>query len=1096
MRRSLLVSTLLLLFCCFTALAQDKKVVSGTVKDDKGAPVPGVTVVEKGTKNGIQTAPDGTFKLSVGPNATLIISYVGYAKQEIAVAGQSTINTTLAVDNKGLNEVVVTAMGIKREARALGYSVSTVNAKDLTQSGSPSFSSALYGKAAGVKVVAAPGGASSGVAIQVRGVSSVSLNTQPLYVVDGVPIRNFADPTKSSFNTTNNRIDGNGALDINPEDIETLTVLKGASASALYGSEATNGVIVITTKKGIKGRGLGVDMNYSYTAENLQNSPDYQTEFGPGYEAQTNVANGATAEGWIADSDGTLRPYYRAYGQFGPKYDGRTVRYWDGSTKTYSAQKNNYRSFFQTGYNSMFNVAVSNSSDIATYRFSYSRNDYKAILPGSNLNKNNFNLNATLRLHKKVTLDIVSTFNNNFTHNRPQSMTNLFSSYDGFFSRMDDMDAYKTRYQTSHGYKYVRYNESTYDQDEKFRYNIRAYNLLDYLYTQLRNSYDENQNRFINSATLTYSILDNLKFRGRIGNDFTNWKAENKEHNQVPTYAGTSGKYGVEQRTNSLLYGDAMLTYNPKIGKNFDLGVSGGFTGRKQNFQYGYNYTTVGLGTENWFSLTNSAGTLGSESARGEQIDIAGFGIVNLSYKGWLYLEGTGRTEKTSTLPKGANSYTYPSVNAGFVFSDVFKMPTWFNYGKLRTSYGLTGNHPTMYMSPIAFTQYGITIDGNYIAYQQPNASTFGNEGLRSEQKREFEFGLETRILDGKVGVDLTYYNNKIKDQILTATTPMTAGAGAQIVNAGDLSNYGFEGAINATPIQNKNFRWNTRFNFAINRNKLTRLAPIFPNITNDLEGGYVIARSEVGDPLGNLYVHPHNTDANGNYIVDKDAGIYTYNTDKYIYAGNVMPKIVGGFSNTFTYKAFSVDVTLDYRFGGKLVSIPSYYAVGAGMFKSTLQYRDAARGGLPYAVVSDKDGNYAPVAAGQPGDRQNGVILEGVTDEAGTKNSKIIDAGTYYRNQFGWHSGDYTAAIFNNNYIKVREVSATYTMPKKIVDKLHFQGLQVSLVARNLFYIHKSLPYGLDPESATGSSWLDQGQDKGALAPTRSFGASLRARF
>lgn len=1096
MRRSLLVSTLLLLFCCFTALAQDKKVVSGTVKDDKGTPVPGVTVVEKGTRNGIQTAPDGSFKLSVGPNATLVISYVGYATQEIAVAGQSTINPTLTIDNKGLNEVVVTAMGIKRQARALGYAVSTVSAKEITQSGSPSFSSALYGKAAGVKVVAAPGGASSGVAIQVRGVSSVSLSTQPLYVVDGVPIRNFSDPTKSSFNTTNNRIDGNGALDINPEDIETLTVLKGASASALYGSEATNGVIVITTKKGAKGRGLGVDLNYIYTAEQLQNQPDYQNEYGPGYDEQNNVASGASAEGWITNADGTQRPFYRAYGQFGPKFDGRTVKYWDGSTKTYSARKNNYREFFQTGYNSMFNAAISNSSENANYRFSYSRNDYKSIVPGSDLNKNNFNLNATLRLHKKVTVDIISTFNNNYTHNRPQSMTNVFSSYTGFFSRMDDMDVYKTKYQTRDGYKYVLYNNSAYAQDEKFLYNMRATNLLDYLYTQLRDSYNENQNRFINSVTVNYSILDNLKLRGRIGNDFTGWKAENKEHNQTPAYVRTTGKYGVEQRTNSLLYGDALLTYNPKLGKDFDLGITGGFTGRKQNFQYNNSTTTIGLGTENWFSLNNSAGTLFTESARGEQIDIAGFGIVNLSYKGWLYLEGTGRSERTSTLIKGQNSYTYPSVNAGFVFSDVFKLPSWWNYGKLRASYGLTGNHPTMYMAPVAFTQYGVSLNGSYVVYQQPSAGQFGNDDLKTEQKREIEFGLETRIIDGKVGIDLSYYNNKIKDQILVATTPMTTGAGSKLVNAGDLSNYGFEGAINATPIQNKNFRWATRLNFAINRNKLTRLAKIFPNITNDLEGGYVIARSEVGDPLGNLYVHPHQTDANGNYKVDPSTGTYLYNTDKYIAAGNVMPKVVGGFSNTFSYKAFSMDVTLDYRFGGKLVSIPSYYAVGAGMFKSTLKYRDAAHGGMPYTVISDADANYAPVAAGATGDRNNGLILNGVTDDNGTKNTKIITAGIYYMNEFGWHTGDYSQAIFDNSYIKVREVSFTYSMPKKIVDKLHFQGLQVSLIGRNLFYLYKSLPYGLDPESALGSSWLDQGQDKGGLAPTRSLGASIRARF
>ncbi|WP_343690238.1 SusC/RagA family TonB-linked outer membrane protein [Chitinophaga sp.] len=1096
MRRSLLVSTLLLLFCCFTALAQNKKVVSGTVKDDKGTAIPGVTILEKGTKNGTMTGPDGSFKISVAPEGTLVVSFIGYTTQEIPVNGQSSVNVSLATDNKGLSEVVVTAMGIKRQARSLGYAVSTVSAKEISQTGSPNFAAALYGKAAGVKVNAAPGGASSGVSIQVRGVTSVSNNTQPLYVVDGIPIRNMADPTRKDFNTTNNRIDGNGALDINPEDIETLTVLKGASASALYGSEATNGVVVITTKKGSKSRGLGVDLNYIYTAEKLQNSPDYQNEYGPGYAEAYNVGAGANAEGWVTNPDGSLRPNYRAYESFGPKFDGRTVKYWDGTERPYVANKNNYKDFFQTGYNSQFNAAISNANDFASYRFSYTRTDYKAITPGSNLNKNNFNLNATLRLHKKVTVDIVSTFNNNYTHNRPTTLSDVLNSYGGFFSRMDDMNAYFNKYQTSHGYKYVTSANTSYDQSEKLAYPIRATQLMDYMWTQLRNSYDENQNRFINSVTLNYAILDNLNFRGRIGNDYTGWKAENKEHNSQPTYVGTSGKYGIEQRSNNLVYGDAMLSYNPKIGNDFNLGISGGFSGRKQSFQYQNSTTTVGLASENWFSLNNSAGALYTLTNRGEQIDIAGFGIVNLSYKGWLYVEGTGRSEKTSTLAPGRNAYTYPSANAGFVFSDVLKLPSWWNYGKLRASYGLTGNHPVLYAAPVAYSQYGVTLGGNYLVYQQIPGSSFGNDKLESEQKREFEFGLETRIIGGKVGVDLTYYNNKVKKQILEITTPNTSGASSQFVNAGDLANYGFEGAVNATPVQTKDFRWDTRINFALNRNRLTSLPSTLPNITNDLESGYVIARSEVGDPLGNIYVHPHNMDANGNYKVD-GSGVYTYNTDAYIKVGNMMPKIVGGFSNTFSYKAFNLDVTLDYRFGGKLVSIPSYYAVGAGMYKSTLKYRDAAHGGIGYNVVgNESDANYVAAAAGTTAQRNNGIILNGVTDDNGTKNTKIISAGIYYDAEYGWHTGDYSQAVFTNSYIKVREVALTYNMPKSIVNKLHFQGLQVALIGRNLFYVYKSLPYGLDPEVAIGSRWIDQGMNNGGMAPTRSLGASVRARF
>ncbi|HEY1165601.1 MAG TPA: SusC/RagA family TonB-linked outer membrane protein [Chitinophaga sp.] len=1092
MQRSLIVCTVLLLLCAFGAIAQEKKTVSGTVSDEKGSPLIGVSVLEKGTSNGTSTQVDGKFTLKAGPNAILVFSYIGYQKKEVAADNAG--NIQLAPDNKGLNEVVVTAMGIKREARALGYAVSTVTSKELTQTGSPNFASALYGKAAGVKIISAPGGAGSAVSVQVRGITSINGNTQPLYVVDGVPIRNFNNLNAPSFGTTNSRIDGNGLLDINPEDIESLTVLKGASATALYGSEATNGVIVITTKKGSKSRGLGVDVNYIFTKENLAYSPDYQNEYGPGYDAQTNVGNGiADAEGWVTDADGSRHPYYRAYAQFGPKFDGSDVKYWDGSTRKYVANKNNYRDFYQNGYNSAANVALSNAGENGSYRFSYSRTDYKSILPGSNLYRNNFNFNGTLKIGKRVTVDLVSTYNNNFTHNRANVLSNIFGSYGGFFSRLDDMQTYFDRYKTTNGYKYVEATNNSYDQDQKLAYRFRATNLTDYLWDNLRNSYNERQNRFINSATLNVSILDNLRFRGRVGGDFTGWNALTNQYNSQPSAVGYTGKYQVEQRSNNIFYGDVLLTYNPKLTKDLDLTVSGGFSGRKQNYVYQMSATADGLVNENWFSLSNSAGILNTSSARAEQIDIAGFGILNLNYKNFLYVEGTARQERTSTLPSAVNSYFYPSVNAGFVFSDVIKLPSFVDYGKLRASYGLVGNHPNIFQANVAYYQYGLAYNGSTILYQQSQSNSFGNNNIQSERKREFEVGLETKLLQGKVGVDFSYYNNQVNRQILIASTAASSGATSALVNAGSLNNYGYEAAINATPVSLKNFRWNSRFNFAVNRNKLASLPSGLTDLTWNVEGGgYLIVKAEVGDALGNIYVHPRNQDANGNNIVNAD-GYYTNNTNAYTYAGNMMPKIVGGFSNTFTYKNFSLDVTLDYRFGGKLVSIPTYYQLGGGMFESTLQYRDAAHGGISYNIVDAASANYV---AAPNGAYHDGMILPGVTED-GRANTKVISAAAYYLTNYNWRTeGDYSAAVFNNNYIKVREVALTYNMPKSITDKLHFQGLQLALIGRNLFYIHKSLPYGLDPEVAVGSSWLSQGMDNGTVGPTRSLGASLRARF
>ena len=1093
MKRSLFLFAVLSVLCIQFTWAQQKITLTGVVKDSKGSALPGVSVSEKGTSNGTMTDQSGGFKLSANSAGTLVFSYMGYLKQEVAVGNNTNLNISMAEDPKALQEVVVTAMGIKRETRALGYAVSTVTSKELTQTGSTNFASALYGKAAGVKIVSAPGGASSAVAVQIRGVSSYNGNTQPLYVVDGVPIRNFNSLTQSSFGTSNNRIDGNGALDINPEDIESLSVLKGASATALYGSEATNGVVVITTKKGSKGaHGIGVDVNYIYNQEKLASTPDYQETYGPGYDAQTNLTIPASWDGWVTETDGSKHPFYRAYAQFGPKFDGRDVIYWDGSTKKYSAVKDNYKDFYQTGHNSALNVAMSNASDAGNYRFSYTRTDYKSIMPGSNLYKNNFNFNGTLNLSKRISIDIVSTYNNNFTHNRPEALGNLFGSFDGFASRMDDMNTYKTKYQTTSGYKYVRFNNFNYDQDQRFAYNMRATNLLDYMWNNLRNSYDETQNRFINSVTLNVGILDNLRFRARAGGDFTTVNIEDEEHNDKPVSLGYSGRYWKQGRINNVIYGDALLTYSPKVTKDLGLSVTGGLTGRKQNYNYQSTSTDGGLVNENWFSLSSSANNISTSTARAEQVDVATFGILNLNYKSFLYVEGTARYEGTSTLAKGLNTYFYPSFNAGFVFSDVVKLPKFWSYGKLRASYGLVGNHPSIYQTNIAYNQYGVLYNQSNVIYQQPTHNQFGNQDLKSEQKREAELGLETKFIDGKLGVDVSYYNNKVKDQILFATTPSSSGATSQLVNAGTLANYGVEAAINATPVSGKDFRWSTRFNFAVNRNKLVELNGGLTSLTENFEGGgFAISRSEVGDPLGNIYVHPMTTDDKGNRLVGSN-GLYSVNTADYVLAGNIMPKVVGGFSNTFSYKSFSLDVTLDYRFGGVITSIPTYYQIGGGLYNSTLKYRDAAHGGIAYNVVDEASANYVAAAGGT---RNDGLILPGVKAD-GTPNDKVVSAANYYLSNYGWRDGDYSAAVMKNNYIKVREVALTYNMPKSIVEKLHFQGVQLSLIGRNLFYVYKSLPYGLDPEVAVGSRWLDQGVDNGGAGPTRSLGASLRARF
>ncbi|RDC62558.1 SusC/RagA family TonB-linked outer membrane protein [Adhaeribacter pallidiroseus] len=1099
-----------LLLCCQVSWAQF--VVKGRITDEAQQPMPGVTVLLKGTTTGTASNNEGTYSLQV-PNGsgTLVFSFIGYVTKEIAINNQATLNTSLASDAQSLNEVVVTALGIKREQKALGYAVSTVTSEQINQAGNTNFASALYGKAPGVRINTAPGGATGAANVQIRGINSLNYNNNPIYVVDGIVIRNTSETGSTRFNNdgyySDTKIRGNGILDINPADIESLSILKGASASALYGSEAANGVIVITTKKGTKGKGLGVDLNYVFNTEEIAFSPDFQNTYGPGYDRETNLANGADEEGWIAvDTDGdgvkeSKRPYFRAYGQFGPKMEGQMVPWWDGTTRAYSAKPDNYKDLYRRGYNSSLNVALSNQTDKSAYRFSFTRLDNEGIQRGGKLERNTFNLNSNLKLNDKVNTDVIINYVNSHVHNRPEQINRITANYGGFFSRADDMSAYLDKYQTSQGYKYVPYDQPQRNPQEALKYNIRAYDVLDFLWRQVKNNEDEYQDRLISSVTLNYNVAKNLKFRARVGNDFTSVNIENQQFNEYPlVFNGTSstGNYSINNGRYSVLYTDELLTYTNQISEDFDFSVSGGFQGRKETLRYQTSGTNGGLVVENWFNLANSK-SFGTTSAwRKELLKYAFLGIANVSYKDFLFLEGTARKEYSSTLAPGNNSYFYPSVNGSFVFTQALQLPAFLSFGKIRAGYGVVANAPEIYAANIAYDQNTIQYGGGGVPVLSAKSS-YGNNNIRPEEKRELEFGLETRILNNKFGIDLTYYTNRMIDQIIQMQLPTSTGASNVLSNLGELRSYGWELGLNATPVS-KAFRWDAQLNFAINRTKVQKLMPGLDRLTYyDGDGGAVRMYAEVGESLGNIYVHPRATDANGNYIID-EGGYYTFSTD-YVKVGNTLPKVIGGLTNTFSYKNLSLNVLVDYRFGGKLVSTPLLYGKGAGLYEETMQYRDAENGGLPYyldaannnqKVLLPDHNSAAPNGAKVYHD---GVLLEGVTAD-GQPNQTIVDAPNYYLNTFTWSSGWYeNGAVFKNSYIKMRELTLGYNLPQAVASKLKFQNIRVSLIGRNLFYFWKTLPH-LDPETGIGTAWNRQGVDEGTMAPTRSYGVSLNVSF
>jgi iron complex outermembrane receptor protein len=1090
------------------------RLIKGKVLDVTGKPLPNVTIVVKGTSRGTTTNMNGEFDLNGAGGEVLLFTSVGYEKKELpipATPGVWNITTQLNMVNNVMNEVVVTALGVNKYARSLGYSLSAVPSEELNSAGNTNFASALYGRSPGVLINTAPGGATSAVQVQIRGVNSLNFNAQPLYVVDGIVIRNTNEKGIDGINNggywTDPRIRGNGILDINPADIDNLTILKGASATALYGSEAAAGVVVITTKKGSPKKRLGASVNYTNTIEQAAFLPRFQDTYGPGYDRATNLANGANEDGWVPvdlDGDGVndhLRPNFSAFGQFGPKFNDSLVPWWDGQMRRYTAHANNYRQLYQTGFNSIANAAVFNQTDKYAYRLSYTRNDYRGIQQGGNMQRNTVHLNSNLKITDKLNVDVISNYVNSKVHNRPYQLARILASYSGFMSRAEDMSVVFDKYKTSDGYKWVPWNEAQRNPAEAFKYNVKN-EMFDFLWMQLRNSEDEYQDRLLNSVTLNYDFNKHLKVRVRLGNDFTSLKTETKQYSEYPVAynagSASTGQYKIAEGRYSILYGDGLITWSKKIHSNWNVSVTGGFQSRREQYNDQSSSTTDGLLRENWFSLENSFHPVTTVTDRSAVLKYAFLGFFNLAYKNYLFLEGTGRQEYSSTLPPGRNSYFYPSVNGGFVFSDVLNLPVWISYGKLRASFGIVGNAPPPYASSVTFSQTTLsTINGPVPALNaQTNA---GNNDIRPENKYEREAGLEATFLRNRLGIDFTWFNSNTVDQIIQLSIPASAGALTKLVNAGELQNKGIELGINAIPVAGKRLKWTTRLNLSMSRSKVARLPAGVNNIVfYEAEQSAIRIVAEEGETVGNVYIYPRLTDDKGNYIIGED-GLYVIDNSHYQKVGNVMPKVTGGWFNTLHWKKFSLDCSIDYRFGGKLVSPPVKYNTGAGMYKSTLQYRDARHGGLPYYI----NGNGEKIAlsahnqAGPNGEKvyHDGVVLPGVT-VAGKENTQVIDAAYYYLNTYAWGAAAVNdIAVLDNSYIKLREVALGYSLPAKLAGKMHFNSIRFSLVGRNLLYIWRTLKE-IDPETAIGSNWIRQNIDEGSMAATRSIGFSINLDF
>ncbi len=1103
MKNALLIVVLLL-----TASFVHAQTVTGKVTGQKdGEPLPGVSVLQKGTTVGTTTDADGNFTINVNDNnPVLIFSFIGFASQEVPVNGRSNVSVMLTEDVTELNEVVVTALGVPREKKALGYATATVEGKELTQTAAPNFASALYGKAPGVRISATPGGATSAVNITVRGINSITGKNQPLIVLNGVPIRD-GEVNNGNY-WEDQRLRGNGLLDINPEDIENISILKGASAAALYGSDAVNGVVLITTKSGKGTKGFKVDFSTSYAVDKVAYLPRYQNVRGPG--APLNVSNaGQDAQGFVyydVDGDGVRET--RGVGpftiNFGPKFDGQPTMAWDGIIRPYEAQ-DGYRALFQTAHNKVYSLAVSHGGENANTRLSFTRQENEGVSLGSTNDKNIFNLNNHFDLGKNYSIDVVVNYINQNTKNRPYSIDRLTNNFTGMIGRFEHGDWYLNKYKTSRGYRFVTGSNQSLTPDENIRYNGMKGDLMDYIWRVKENRSEEISNRVLASLSNTWRIVNGLTLRARGAADITAMKTENKNSTEIPLTFGNSGGFSIENYNNNLLYGDAMLTYTKEITPDIELSVMGGYTATRETGTLVTRATEGGLSTENMFDVLASVLPAVGKATRNSLVKDAFIGTINGNYKNFLFLEGTLRRDRTSTMHPSNNSFVYPSVNSGFVFSEAFNVPAALSYGKLRASWGIVGNYPDPYRANIAYDQntLGVQAVGGRPVIYTTLPSTFGNDKIKPEQKHEFEFGLETKFADNRLGFDVTYYNGQIRDQILPLTIPSSAGATSVLTNIGTLRNKGIEIALTGTPVRKNDLRWDVILNVARNTNVVEKLASGSNELLHaDYDGNAAQLRSTVGQPMGDLYAHPVARHANGEMIVDPN-GLYKVDPDTMVRVGNAMPKAVGGLINTVTWKGFSLTAVLDCRYGGHVMPTAINWMISRGLLEESLNNMDAEHGGFPY--YEDNAGNRyrAEGPTGPNGEAvyQDGMLLPGVKAD-GSPNDYIASASEYYWIVYNWGGPQYSPNtryelfIKENSYVKMRELALSYSLPSSIARKIKATNIQLSVFGRNLFYVYRTLK-DLDAEQTTaGSRWHQNVNNVGTNPSTRTVGGSVRVSF
>lgn len=1047
--------------------------------EEDGEPVIGASVIVKGTSLGTVTDVNGRFELSgLSPSATrLLISYISLMAKEVAIAPQ--VSVTLKSDTHLLDEVVVTALGISREKKALGYTAQEVKQDALVQGKDNNLLNSLSGKIAGVRITNTQGDVGSS-RIVIRGETSIAGENQPLFIVDGIPVDNSQLNARSSGRDFKNAI-----ADLNPEDIKTLTVLKGPNAAALYGARAAHGAIVITTKGGDKRqKGIGITLHSSTQVSFVATLPEFQNLFGQGAGGRFSYVDGKGAgvndgvdESWGPRLDiGLLIP------QFDSPLDA------DGNrvATPWVSHPNNVRDYFRMGISTNNGISVARGDDKYQFRVGYNYEKQVSIVPDAGTNKTNISLNTDYHLAKWIVVGATANYIVYTAPSLPGSATPSGSNVRSnspmlqflWFGRQVDTNSLKADYTRN-------WNSSYYDNP---------------FWSASYNTQSQERHRLIGDLHAEFRLTDGLNVRFRTSTDWYNDRRKSKVKWGSAGAGSPYGSYAEDAYTVKENNTEVLATYIKQLNKNWGIDALLGFNVR--NKQYENNYQAAPrLAVADLYTLTNSRDPLTSSNDFYRLRQYGLYGSIQLDYRRWAFLNITGRNDWSSTLPVDNNSYFYPSVTASVLLSEAFGWRSKaVNYLKIRGGWSQVGADANPYQLATVFTSE-TAFNGNPLQ----SSSTIGmNPNLKPEKTSSIEAGFEAAFWDNRLYLDFTYYKTDSRNQILKLATTAASGYTSQVRNAGHIRNRGYEIQLGAVPIQtSKGFRWNLDLNYGANSSKVVKLDDEGLITSYRLYSSGIQILASVGEAYGTLFGTSYVRDANGNVVVDANGLPKISTTNKTL--GKFTPDWTGGISNTFSYRSLSLSFLIDASVGGSIFSNTNKTGKYTGVLANTLSGRDAEHGGLWYYTAAmgnnvrlpespsysvSSDGLYYAQVNGQSTRvYQDGIMVEGVT-ESGSKNEEVVSAEKYYHRIYSIAE----ANVYDASYVKLREVALSYRLPRLWTQKLHLQEASVTLTGRNLWTIYKSVP-NIDPESAltTGNA---QGVEAYSLPTTRSFGVNLSVKF